>query len=948
MTQEISRRAFLKGSAVLTLSLLQLRFGMPQAAHARSSSEHREGYHGWEDVYREKWTWDKVVNSTHHVANCASACPWVLYIKDGIVWREEQNAVLDSRASDLPDYNPRGCQKGACFSQLMYGPQRLKYPVKRVGPRGSGKWKRITWDEAYEEIADKMLEVIREDGPECIIHESGTANAGYGAATSGEMSFFDFLGATQLDGWATVGDMPLGVILTWGLFNTDSTADDYVRSDLIFMWLGNPSYTRIPEAHFFWEARYRGAKVVSVAPDYNASTMHADQWINLRVGTDAALALGMAKVIIDEGLYKADYVKEQTDLPILVRDDTRKFLRASDMEKGGKDNVFYLWDSRTGKAVRAPGSEGMGRTATLALGKLDPALEGSFEVTLADGERVRVRPVFELLKKRLQGYTPEKVEDITGVGADTIRELARETARAKAVNMYSSWGSMKHYHSDLFQRGIILLLALTGNVGYRGTGLKIGAWYMLSSIESAVSGVKPTWYQRLLLMLFKPTVREYIKYFREYEKDKMYVPALMFLYHHGGLNEVVDNPAYHDPNPGKALPDAVREAVDENHIPLFPRREKRPRLLVHTRVNPLRRWPAPQVIEKNLWPKCDLIVGVNLKMSATALKSDMVLPAAGYYERRGIKYAQSYVPYYMVGEQGVEPVGESRTEWKIWGDVARLLQEKARRVGIREVKDAHGKPRDYSKIFDRWSHNGEFDPDDDRRYYEIATGESPEMGYISWKEASDQGAVPIKGLGPFRTHTNICSDYEPEDSIYPCQWFVQHKQPWPTLTGRMQFYIDHPWFLDAGDELPVHKEAPRAGGDYPLRMTGGHTRWSIHSTWRDEPHMLQMQRGEPSLYISNLDAARRGVRDNDRVRVYNDVGSCEMLAKVSPAVQPGQLIIYHAWEPHQFKEWKSNQQPVPSPWKALHMTEYGQLHYRFLFAGPHHTPRGTTVEVERI
>ncbi|RMD83918.1 MAG: twin-arginine translocation signal domain-containing protein, partial [Candidatus Dadabacteria bacterium] len=537
MTRQISRRAFLKESAAaaVTLSLIQLRFGAPKAAQAASSSSRKKGYGNWEDVYREKWTWDKVVNSTHHVANCASACPWVLYIKDGIVWREEQNGVLDSRSPDLPDYNPRGCQKGACFSQLMYGPHRLKYPVKRVGPRGSGKWKRITWDEAYEEITNKMLEVIREDGPECIIHESGTANAGYGAATSGEMSFFDYLGATQLDGWATVGDMPLGVILTWGLFNTDSTADDYVRSDLIFMWLGNPSYTRIPEAHFFWEARYRGAKVVSIAPDYNASTMHADQWINLRVGTDAALALSMAKVIIDEGLYKADYVKEQTDLPILVRDDTRKFLRASDMEKRGKDNVFYLWDSKTGKAVRAPGSEGLGRSTTLALGKLDPALEGSFEVTLADGSKVRVRPVFELLKQRLADYTPEKAEKITGVGADTIRELARETARAKAVNMYSSWGSMKHYHSDLFQRGIILLLALTGNVGYRGTGLKIGAWYMLSSIESAVSGVKPTWYQRLLLMLFKPTVREYIKYFREYEKDKMYVPALMFLYHHGGL-----------------------------------------------------------------------------------------------------------------------------------------------------------------------------------------------------------------------------------------------------------------------------------------------------------------------------------------------------------------------------------------------------------------------------
>mgnify|MGYP006358082999 CR=1 FL=1 len=85
----------------------------------------------------------------------------------------------------------------------------------------------------------------------------------------------------------------------------------------------------------------------------------------------------------------------------------------------------------------------------------------------------------------------------------------------------------------------------------------------------------------------------------------------------------------------------------------------------------------------------------------------------------------------------------------------------------------------------------------------------------------------------------------------------------------------------------------------------------------------------------------------DRVRMHNDVGSCELLASVAPSVQPGQVIVYHGWEPLSFKDWKGNQEPVPSVWKSLHMLQYGQLHYQFLFAGPHHTPRGTTVEVER-
>jgi nitrate reductase alpha subunit len=508
---------------------------------------------------------------------------------------------------------------------------------------------------------------------------------------------------------------------------------------------------------------------------------------------------------------------------------------------------------------------------------------------------------------------------------------------------------MKHHHSDLFQRAIILLLALTGNVGRRGTGIRIGAWYMLSSIESIMRDTEPTWFQKALMYMFKPTVREMIGYFRTYEAENMYmnVPALMFLYQHGGLKDVVSNPAYHDANPGKPHDEAMEECIENRWVPLYPRPGKKPRMYVHTRVNPLRRWPAPHVVERELWPKLELIVGVNIRMSTTAAKSDIVLPAAGYYERRGIKYAQSYVPYYVVGEKAVEPLGESKTEYEIFGLLARKVQEQARTRGTKPVTDAKDKPRDLSQIYDNWSRQGLLTPEDDLPYYELATGKSSEMGYLTWDEAAKQGAIPIKNLGPFRSHTNICSDYEPGETVYSSQWFVEHKQPWPTLTGRMQFYIDHDWFLAANEQLPIHKEPPKAGGDYPLRLTGGHTRWSIHSIWRDEPRLMQLQRGEPVAYISERDAASRKIRDNDRIRMFNDVGSCELLAKISSSVQPGSVIVYHAWEPLQFKNWSGSQEPVPSPWKAIHMTEYGQLHYRFLWAGPHHTPRGTTVELQK-
>src|SRR3970040_1313669 len=172
---------------------------------------------------------------------------------------------------------------------------------------------------------------------------------------------------------------------------SEGTADDWFLSDYILVWLGNPSYTKVPEAHFMWEARYRGAKVVSIAPDYNASTMHADRWLNVRFGTDAALALGMVNVILEQGLYDEAYVKEQTDLPFLVRDDNGRFLRESDVYEDGSETEFFVWNGYTGRKESPPGTWGS-PDQTIALDEeLDPDLEGAHRVRLKDGRRGPVR-----------------------------------------------------------------------------------------------------------------------------------------------------------------------------------------------------------------------------------------------------------------------------------------------------------------------------------------------------------------------------------------------------------------------------------------------------------------------------------------------------------------------------------------------------------------------------
>ena len=148
----MSRRQFLGRGAVLALSLGLLRIeAAPAAATTSASAAATEAaapvYSSWQDLYRKSWKWDRVVYSSHGRANCMSACSWSVFVKDGLVWREEQNAVYDAAEESVPDFNPRGCQKGGCYSHLMYEPSRLMHPIQRAGERGSGKWKRVSWDD---------------------------------------------------------------------------------------------------------------------------------------------------------------------------------------------------------------------------------------------------------------------------------------------------------------------------------------------------------------------------------------------------------------------------------------------------------------------------------------------------------------------------------------------------------------------------------------------------------------------------------------------------------------------------------------------------------------------------------------------------------------------------------------------------------------------------------
>jgi DMSO reductase family type II enzyme molybdopterin subunit len=893
-------------------------------------------YRSFEDVYRAAWRWDRVVRGTHLRANCFSACAWDLYVKDGVVWREEQADAYDRDLAGLPDFAPRGCQKGACYSALMLGGDRLTHPLERVGPRGSGRWRRISWERALARLADAILDANAEGGAETVVYDNGTSNVDSGPSSLGEMRLFGLLGATMLDGFGGTGDLAMGAFQTWGTSFVDGSADDWMRADTLIFWHSNPAATRIPDAHFSTEARYRGTKVITVAPDYSASAVHASLWVNPHAGSDAALALGVARGILERGAVDEAYLREQTDLPFLVNEETGRFLRQSDLEAEGADDVFYVFDLATGQIAEAPGTAGQW-SDSIGLDDRVPALEGRFEVATPNGA-VGVRPVMERLRARLAEYTPGRVEELTGVGRGTQARLIDDLATSRRLLIYPSWGSNKAYHADLLHRSLILISALRGQQGRAGSGVRFAAWLPFSGASDLTGGPEPSWLQRLVLLFYTPPPRAIENAIAGISRDGLtWTPSHLFLNLHGGLDRVQD-PDSDDPSLGRPGREYLHEAIERGWLRVRPPRDRPPRVLVTSGVNPLRRWPAPQLIEQVLWPKLRLIAAVDFRLSSTGQKADLLLPAAGYYEKRGIKYAVALAPYVVAGDRAVEPLGEAKGEWEIMSLLARRIQERARERGVEG---------DLARIYERFSLDGLYGPGDDEALLDRILSRSSITEGVGWSEALRAGAVPIRTTGGWGTTSGVGSEVEPGGTIAPSRVHLEEKRAWPTLTGRQQFYLDHAWFFEADEALPRWKPLPPAGGKHPICLTGGHTRWSIHAIWRAQPDMLRLQRGAPVMWMSVEDTRARNVRDGDRVRVWNDHGSFRVGVKVSPAVAPGEALLYHAWEPYQFEDWRGNMEVVSSPYKPLHFVgDYGHLRYRLFHAGPIHVPRGVPVEVE--
>jgi len=946
----MNRREFLTSTGLMVSSLYLSKLSIREVYAQTQPAAYP--YRSWEDLYKKQWTWDKVVKGTHLV-NCGyqAACCWDIYIKDGVVIREEQTAEYPPIDPGAPDPNPRGCQKGVCYSHRMYDPTRLKYPLKRVGERGEGKWKRASWDEALTEIADKVVDIVAQEGPETLLWDIGT-NITFGSQNVGLTRFAPYLGTPFLDVNPEIGDSHPGVAITLGKIIYGGSGDNWFFTDLLLIWGGNPTCTQIPNSHYYIEGRYNGAKIVTISPDYSPSAIHADLWIPVNIGTDAALALSLAHIIVKEKLYKVDFLKEQTDMPLLVRDDNRLLLREKDLKEGGKDDVFYLFDLTSKSIKEAP-------KLSLALNGLDPYLEGEYEVETLQG-KVKVRPVFELLKKRLEEYTPENASKITGINPQVIIDLAHEIAQAKSVCTVSQTNSGKFYHAALLERAELLVGALCGHFGRRGSCFLGVSFLIPDALEvfgflkkPGMEGAKE--YDAWLEQQFKPLkdagyTEEMFLYeiSRQAYQHGFSTSSTLFWYIHGGLKEISGRSKEWDPYLKREVDDYLKESFEKGWQMIVPAPEKEPRGLFEYGGNILRRVKGYTKLIDTLFPKLKLLVTIDLRMSTTGLYSDYVLPVAGWYEKQDARWATAFHPFVHMTNKAVEPLYETKTDWEIFCLLAKKIEERAQQKGIETYK-VRGEERRFDSLYAALTLGGYYKDTDDTKLADDYIKISTNLKGVTCPELREKGFARFTGLGRSASTIGHATDIKPNETIVPLTWHTDKKIPYPTLTRRMQFYIDQELFLELGEELPVHKDPPRSGGNYPLVITGGHTRWSIHTAWRDNAHMLRLQRGVPVMYMSAEDAQRRGIKDSEEVEVKNDINSFRIHVKVSPSVRPGQVIIYHAWENYQFKDGKHPQSLMPTPLNPITLAG-GYYHLRplHLTCHPPQNSRDTRVEVVKI
>ena len=411
-----TRRTFIKGVAALgATAALQTGYGLERASAEQTAGEEQL----FAGVCR---------------GNCAGGCFLNVHVRDG--------QVVRTTARDMPDtrYN-RICSKGLTHVGRIYSSRRLRYPMRRVGERGSGEFERITWEEALDEIASKWQGYTDEFGPAAMAVQYGSGNYAICSGVGLGGAVTRFMNATGCAYIPNNVDAAHGhtasAICTFGLYGAQNEPADFVNADTFVCWGANPSVSQPQVMHFILDAKERGATYVVIDTMFNANAAKADKFIAVNPSTDGVLAFGILNLLFQNGTVDEEFVRNHTNAPFLIDKDTGMMLRMSDfgVAPAGEDadDPYAVFCEDAQKVVAV-------QDAT------HPAISGVAQVEGHD-----VGTAYDNLVRIASDYPLERVAQITGVSAEDVEWLANEYATKDKVNTYAMFGDTNVQPSEEYQ-----------------------------------------------------------------------------------------------------------------------------------------------------------------------------------------------------------------------------------------------------------------------------------------------------------------------------------------------------------------------------------------------------------------------------------------------------------------------------------------------------------------